>query len=148
MPEELSIKHLFRSVPVDVTFPETQAGLRWRHFGSVAKRNKDGTSPAAPASLHSGGAHSCAACMSSFVWSIKQQDSKTRAPVLLTRALEKSLLLVTSQLHVQEKNAAAHACFNVEPSGNSPVGVMIVHDTKMIPQENVETMIQWKRQFN
>ena len=50
------------------------------------------------ASLHSGGVRSRAACVSSFVWSIRQQDSKTRAAVLLTCALEKSLLLVTSQL--------------------------------------------------
>ena len=49
------------------------------------------------ASLHSGGAHSCAACVSFFVWPFRQQDSKTRAAVLLPRALDK-WLLVTSQL--------------------------------------------------
>ena len=33
---------------------------------------------------------------------------------------------------------------NVGPTGNSPVGVMIAHDTKMITQKTVENMIQWK----
>jgi hypothetical protein len=49
------------------------------------------------ASLHSGGAHSCAACVSLFVSLFRQQDSKTRAAVLLTRALDR-WLLVTSHL--------------------------------------------------
>ena len=47
-------------------------------------------------------------------------------------------------LHVHGKNAAAHACLNVEPTGNTPVVLMVVHDTKMIAQKTVETMIQWK----
>ena len=65
--------------------------------------------------------------------------------MLLTRALEKCLLLVTSQLFTCiEKNASAHSCLNVGPSGNSPIGLMIAHDTKMKTQKNVETMIQWK----
>ena len=46
--------------------------------------------------------------------------------------------------HVQGKNAAAHACLNVEPTGNTPVGLMVVHDTKMTTQKTVETMIPWK----
>ena len=33
---------------------------------------------------------------------------------------------------------------NVGPTGKSPVGVMIVHDTEMITQKTVETMNQWK----
>ena len=63
------------------------------------------------------------------------------AAVLLTRALEISLV---TALHVHAKNAAAQACLNAGPTGNSPVGVMIAHDTKMITQKTVEHMIQWK----
>ena len=47
-------------------------------------------------------------------------------------------------LCVHGEKAVAHACLNVAPTGNSPVGLMIVHDTKMITQRNLETMIQWK----
>ena len=62
---------------------------------------------------------SCAACVSFFIWPFRHQDSKTRAAVLLPHALDR-WLLVTSQLfaHV-EKNAAAQACLNVGPTGNS-----------------------------
>ena len=109
-------------------------------FWKCSKMEQRRNEPGCPgckrhASLHSGTARSCAACVSAFVWSIRQQDSKTRAAVLLTRALEKSLLLVTSQLFTRMEKCC----------GPRVLGVMIVHDTKVITQENVETMIQWKR---
>ena len=59
---------------------------------------------------------------------------------LLKRPLEKWLLLVTSQLFTCMEKCGG-PCL---PTGNTPVGWMVVHDTKMITQKTVETMIQWK----
>ena len=110
--EELSIKRLFLKVPVDVTFPETmckhaQAGLRRRHFGSVAERSKEEERSAVlpafatPRCIPVARTAVLLACPCSFRLS-GQQDSKTRAAVLLTRALDR-WLLVTSQLFASEK---------------------------------------------
>jgi len=94
--EELSIKRLFLKVPVDVTFPETmrkhaQAGLRRRHFGSVAERSKEEERSAVlpafatPRCIPVARTAVLLACPCSFRLS-GQQDSKTRAAVLLTRS--------------------------------------------------------------
>ena len=92
----------------------------------------------------SGGAHSCAACVSLFVSPFGQQDSKTRAAVLLTRALDR-WLLVTSQLfaaRVEKMLRPKRAWPQV--TVNSPVGLnwMMAHDTRMITHDN--TIECWK----
>ena len=72
--------------------------------------------------LHSGGTHSCAACVFLFVSPFRQQDSKTRAAVLLTCTLDR-WLLVTSQLFARmEKMLRPKRAWTLDPqvTVNSP----------------------------
>ena len=91
-----------RHLPGDLA----QAALRWRHFGSVAERSREEERTAvlpafATRCIPVARTAVLLACPCSFRLS-GQQDSKTRAAVLLTRALDR-WLLVTSQLFASEK---------------------------------------------
>ena len=75
--------------------------------------------------LHSGGTHSCAACVFLFVWPFRQQDSKTPAVGLLTCSLDR-WLLVTSQLFARmEKMLRPKRAWTLDPqvTVNSPGGL-------------------------
>ena len=91
--------------------------------------------------LHSVGARCCAACVSLFVSPFRQQDSQTRAAVLLPRALDR-WLLVTSQLFARVgKMLRPKRAWALDPqvTVSSPVGL-----NNITWQENDSTIGCWK----
>ena len=97
----------------------------WKCSRKKQGRRANGCAACVCHALHSGGAHSCAACVSLFMSPFAQQDSKTRAAVLLTHALDK-WLLVTSQLFARvEKMLRPKRTWTLhaQVTANSPVGL-------------------------
>ena len=129
-----------------------QAGLRWRHCGSLAERSREEERTAVLPSFATPRCIPVArtAVLLAYPCSFRlsgMPDSKTRAAaaVLLTSALDR-WLLVTSRLFARvEKKLRPKRAWTLDPqvTVNSP-DWMIAHDTKMITQSNVETMIKSK----
>ena len=46
--------------------------------------------------------------------------------------------------NLHRRDLAVRYSAGIEPTGNTPVGLMVVHDTKMIRLETAETMSHWK----
>ena len=129
-----------------------QAGLRWRHCGSLAERSREEERTAVLPSFATPRCIPVArtAVLLAYPCSFRlsgMPDSKTRAAaaVLLTSALDR-WLLVTSRLFARvEKKLRPKRAWTLDPQAtvNSP-DWMIAHDTKTITQSNVETMIKSK----